>query len=102
LSQRQKLLGPSNQKDTTMKKIIMLVSFAMILASPSFAQSYTAGYGTGNVLKPPPPATTDNAASAFAHEPSSRAYDGPRHYYNRSHKYDRRSGYHQYRHWTEF
>jgi hypothetical protein len=81
----------------------MLAGFAMILASPSFAQSYTPGYGTGNVLNPPPPATTDNAAGAFAHEPPrSRAYVGPRHYYDRPHKDHRHSGHYQYRHWTEF
>ena len=80
----------------------MLAGFATLLASPAFAQSYSSGFGTGNVL-PPPPAATSNAAGAFAYEPSrSRAYDGPRHYYDRPYKYHRHSGHHQYRHWTEF
>lgn len=80
----------------------MFASVATILASPAFAQSYSSGFGTGNVL-PPPPAATSNGVGAFAYEPSrSRAYDGPRHYYDRSYKYHRRSGHHQYRHWSEF
>jgi hypothetical protein len=41
------------KKEAKMKKIIMLVGFVMLLASPaSFAQSYSAGYGTGNVMTP--------------------------------------------------
>jgi len=80
----------------------MLASFATIIVSPCFAQSYSSGYGTGNVLKPPP-AATSNAAAAFAHESSpSHAYDAPRSYYDRPYKYYQRSGHHQYRHWTEF
>jgi hypothetical protein len=102
LRQRQKLLDKNDQKDTTMKKIVMLASFATIVASPSFAQSYSSGYGTGNVLKPPA-AITSNAAAAFAHEPSrSHAYDGPRYYYDRPYKHHQHSGHHQYRQWTEF
>ena len=100
--QRQKLLSStSNQKDTTMKKIIMLAGFATLLASPSFAQSYSPSYGTGNIIKAP--SATSSATGAFAYEPSrSRAYDGPRHYYDRPYKYHRHSGHHQYRHWSEF
>ena len=79
----------------------MLASVATVLASPAFAQSYSSGFGTGNVLKPP--SATSNAAGAFAYEPSrSRAYDGPRHHYDRPYKYHRHSGQHQYRHWSEF
>ena len=79
----------------------MLAGFTMILASPSFAQSYSSGFGTGNVLKAP--SATSKAAGAFAYEPSrSRADDGPRHYSDRPYKNHRRSGHHQYRHWSEF
>ena len=36
-----------------MKKIILSAAVAMLLASPAFAQSYSASYGTGNVIDQP-------------------------------------------------
>ena len=36
-----------------MKKIILSATVAMLLASPAFAQSYSASYGTGNVIDQP-------------------------------------------------
>ena len=69
-----------------MKKIIMLVGFVMLLASPaSFAQSYSAGYGTGNVMTPGDLKANiasgyystwflgapSGAAGAFAYQPST-------------------------------
>lgn len=51
-----------------MKKI--LISTALILlASPAFAQSYSAGYGTGNVINMPAA-----APGGFAAAPETRAY----------------------------
>ena len=76
----------------------MLACFVTLLASPSFAQSYNPGYGTGNVLRAPVPGATNSATGAFAYEPSrSRTYDSPRHYYDRPYKYHRHPEHHQYR-----
>ena len=36
-----------------MKKLILSATVAMLLASPAFAQSYSASYGTGNVIDQP-------------------------------------------------
>jgi hypothetical protein len=84
-----------------MTKTILLAGLAILLASPCFAQSYTAGFGTGNVLAPP--GATNNAASAFAREPSRlRAYSGSRSYHDRSYKHHRHNKHHHYRHWSEF
>jgi len=115
LGQRQNLPGSTrNQKDMTMKKTIMLAGFAALLASSALAQALAGVYGSGNIIFPNDPAAAAAAGAygtivpgvaggAFAHEPSrSRAYDGPRHYYDRPYKYHRHSGHHQYRHWSEF
>jgi len=55
-----------------MKKIIMLMGFATLLASPAFAQSYCAGFGTGNIVSEGGAAgsATDSAMGAFAYAPS--------------------------------
>jgi len=36
-----------------MKKIVLSAAVTMLLASPAFAQSYSGGYGTGNVIDQP-------------------------------------------------
>jgi hypothetical protein len=36
-----------------MKKFLLSATVAMLLASPAFAQSYSGGYGTGNVINQP-------------------------------------------------
>jgi hypothetical protein len=36
-----------------MKKILMSTAVVMLFASPAFAQSYSAGYGTGNAIDMP-------------------------------------------------
>ncbi len=56
-----------------MKKILISAAFSILLASPAFAQSYSGGYGTGNVIDLPalehggfaPTSRND----AFAYEP---------------------------------
>ena len=36
-----------------MKKLLLSAALTAMLASPAFAQSYNAGYGTGNVINQP-------------------------------------------------
>jgi len=36
-----------------MKKIFLSAAVAMLFASPALAQSYSSGYGTGNVINLP-------------------------------------------------
>ncbi len=58
-----------------MKKILMSAALSILLASPAFAQSYSAGYGTGNVIDLPAlehggfAASASNNANAFAYAP---------------------------------
>ncbi len=60
-----------------MKKVLMCAAFSVMLASPAFAQSYSAGYGTGNVINLPAlehggfEASTTNNAFAYAPEQTS-------------------------------
>ena len=71
-----------------MKKIIMVMGLATLLASPAFAQAPAGGYGTGNVIFPGNPSAaaaagaygagtgtfstgiSPGAAGAFAYEPN--------------------------------
>ncbi len=58
-----------------MKKILISTAF-ILMASPALAQSYSAGYGTGNVINPPAldhggfAETSGNGAYAYAPEPA--------------------------------
>ncbi len=99
-----------------MKKMIMLVGLATLLASPAFAQAPAGVYGTGNIIFPGNPSAAAAAgaygtmspgaagifaggaaagAGAFAYEPvQPRAYSGPRQRYQ--------GQYRHYRHWSDF
>ena len=57
-----------------MKKILVSAAFAVMLASPAFAQSYSPGYGTGNLVTLPAagggaPVAFSSANSAYASAP---------------------------------
>jgi hypothetical protein len=61
-----------------MKKLIIGAALATLLASPVFAQSYNAGYGTGNVLDQPAAeragsANNNAATNSYAQAPSRAA-----------------------------
>ncbi len=96
-----------------MKKMIMLVGLATLLASPAFAQAPASVYGTGNIIFPGNPSAAaaagaygtmypgaagifqGGAAGAFAYEPARpRAYSGPTQRYQ--------GHYRHYRHWSDF
>ena len=57
-----------------MKKVLMSAALSVVLASPAFAQSYSAGYGTGNVINQPALEHGGFAAApsegAYAYQPS--------------------------------
>jgi hypothetical protein len=54
-----------------MKKIFMCAAVATVLASPAFAQSYSPGYGTGNLVNLPALEHRggESANGSFAYEP---------------------------------
>jgi len=55
-----------------MKKLILSAALTAMLASPAFAQSYNAGYGTGNVINQPAlehGGSTASGSEAFASVP---------------------------------
>lgn len=56
-----------------MKKIFVSAVLSIVLASPAFAQSYSAGYGTGNVINLPALEhggfTTGSTNDAYAYVP---------------------------------
>jgi hypothetical protein len=61
-----------------MRKLLIAASFAAVLASPASAQSYSPGFGTGNVINLPAlehggsfAAGTPNGAFAYAPENST-------------------------------
>jgi hypothetical protein len=60
-----------------MKKLLICTAFSILLASPAFAQSYSTGYGTGNVINLPAlehggfAAAPANDAFAYAPEHTS-------------------------------
>lgn len=51
-----------------MKKVLILATFASVIASPAFAQSFDPDLGSGNVV--PPVANIGGAASAYAQAPA--------------------------------
>jgi hypothetical protein len=67
-----------------MKKLILSATVAMLLASPAFAQSYSASYGTGNVIDQPAlehggPAWQGGFQAGFQGGPQGAyAYEPPR------------------------
>jgi hypothetical protein len=66
-----------------MRKILISTAF-ILLASPAFAQSYSAGYGTGNVINQPAlehggfASTPENGAYAYASSPAGARMRGVR------------------------
>jgi hypothetical protein len=57
-----------------MKKLLMSTAVAMLFASPAFAQSYSPGYGSGNVINQPAlehggPSWQGFQAGPYAYEP---------------------------------
>src|SRR5215475_1007947 len=55
-----------------MKKLILSAALTAVLASPAFAQSYNAGYGSGNVIDQPALEhghSTVSGSESFAAEP---------------------------------
>ena len=68
-----------------MKRLLMSAVFAMLLASPAFAQSYSRDFGTGNVLNMPAAESSGgefnpglNASASTSYDSSPYAY-APRH-----------------------
>jgi hypothetical protein len=59
-----------------MKKLMIGVGFAALLATPAFAQSYNPGYGTGNSIVTPPAWATNESGSAFAYAPRALRSEG--------------------------
>ena len=66
-----------------MRKLLIAAAFAASIASPAFAQSYSPGFGTGNVINLPAlkhggfsAAAAPNGAYAYA--PEGSANRGPR------------------------
>ena len=57
-----------------MKKILASAVLSIVLASPAFAQAYSAGYGTGNIINQPALGlggfTTGSTNDAYAYAPS--------------------------------
>ena len=56
-----------------MKKLILSAALITVLASPAFAQSYNAGYGSGNVIDQPAlehGGSTASGSEAFAAAPA--------------------------------
>jgi hypothetical protein len=58
-----------------LKKLVMAFGLATLIASPAFAQSYTATWGTGNVINQPLAEQTNGAQGfgpdAFAVAPAA-------------------------------
>lgn len=65
-----------------MKKFLVSAALGVVLASPAFAQSYSAGYGTGNVINQPALEHGGFAAApsedAYAYQPSCATHACPR------------------------
>jgi hypothetical protein len=63
-----------------MKKFMTVVGFLAVIATPAFAQSYTPGFGTGNVINEPAleqqagRADATSATSAFAQAPEENTH----------------------------
>jgi hypothetical protein len=58
-----------------MKKLLLSAVFSATLLSPAFAQSYNAGYGTGNLIDLP---ALEHGGGAIGQAGSSFAYEPPR------------------------
>ncbi len=58
-----------------MKKILISAAFSILLASPAFAQSYSGGYGTGNVIDLP---ALEHGGFASTSKNDAFAYEPPR------------------------
>jgi hypothetical protein len=57
-----------------MKKVLTIVTLLVGVATPAFAQSYSSGFGTGNVINEPAleqRAMRADAGSAFAQVPGA-------------------------------
>jgi hypothetical protein len=57
----------ANKTETAMKKVLILATFASVIAPPAFAQSFDPDLGTGNVV---PPVADMGAAGAYAQAPA--------------------------------
>jgi hypothetical protein len=57
-------MSNENGETAMLKKLIVALGLATLLAAPAFAQSYTATYGTGNVINLPL-AEKSNGAQGF-------------------------------------
>ncbi|HET7912575.1 MAG TPA: hypothetical protein VFL49_11125 [Pseudolabrys sp.] len=65
-----------------MRKLLIAAGFAAIIASPASAQSYSSGFGTGNVINLPALEHggffADTASSAYAYAPENPTRRGAR------------------------
>lgn len=57
----------ADKTETAMKKVLILATFASVIALPAFAQSFDPDLGTGNVA---PPVADIGAAGAYAQAPA--------------------------------
>jgi len=57
----------ANKTETAMKKVLILATFASVIALPAFGQSFDPDLGTGNVV---PPVAGMGAAGAYAQAPA--------------------------------
>lgn len=66
-----------------MKRLFISTIFAMLLASPAFAQSYSHDFGTGNVLNVPAAESSGGEFNSGLNANASASYDSspyaPRH-----------------------
>ncbi|HZP70890.1 MAG TPA: hypothetical protein VFB29_13170 [Pseudolabrys sp.] len=61
-----------------MRKLLIATSFAVMVVSPAFAQSYSPGFGTGNVIDLPALERGGNLANgAYAYQADHTAVRGP-------------------------
>jgi len=58
-----------------MKRLFMSAVFAMLLASPAFAQSYSRDFGTGNVINMPAAESSGGEFGAGLNANASASYD---------------------------
>lgn len=66
-----------------MRKLLIIAGFAAMIASPASAQSYSSGFGTGNVINLPALehggfSATGTPAGAYAYAPEGAATPGAR------------------------
>jgi hypothetical protein len=66
--------NPHNGRRSVMKKLMLTVALASIIASPGLAQSYDPDIGTGNIAAQiEAPAAQSNAQAAYARVPAGTA-----------------------------